>query len=398
MYHRELLVDVTGEEKGMLSLTEMGNLIPRELSTVFRQIDEVYQADQRQYLTEAVGDVEKIKIYETSKAADCSFIYDADTAKAREALVIFAPFSDVAPKSPVDKLLKFLQLSPDEISIEDRMRAQPHSYNQVVKSKTIHDLLKLEGFGMPVVTIFGLIHPKTYSEKERKRFKEGNFSATTRLVENALSRLEDRLHGTGQNRISKVHFYGPSLGATNGLGAAAKPYHHGNFQVGSFTGQEMLMGPDKFPRIPRLGGRFLFKQQVDGGPRYLPPGTWNRIAEPLLRREFTERGNEPQMLAQMAIAMSRLTFLKGLTRPSFAKEDMWILSNHGIPTTLASAHDSGLSIEAQEFFTSEYTDYRVQNIVVKAVGDQRIGHELNELVTPSATIALAGIAHAAKRH
>jgi hypothetical protein len=395
---KEIKVDVRSGEEGLVRSPELHH-IATGIVDPFKRIDEAYQADPRQYLTETIGDIEKVRIRETGREVTCSFIYDEETAKAAEVLVVWAPFSDVEPKSSVDEILAFLKIPPGEVSVGDRMHAQPHSYNQAIKSKTMHDLLKLKGIGMPVTTIFSPIHPDAYPKHHHKIFKNGCFFPAMDTVGAVLSRLEDRLHGPGTNYVPKVHLNGSSLGSRNALGAASNMvYGFGSLLLGSVTCQEMIIGPDKFPRLPRLADRFSFRQQIDKPPGISLIDDRPKIAEPQLRRDLGERGNELQMLGQMATAMSRWTFLQGLTKSRPAKRSLIDLDKAGIPVTIANAYNSGLTQETQEplhigDFEPQF-NYQ-QKITVKAIENQRIGHELNELVTPTATIALAGIAHAA---
>jgi hypothetical protein len=396
---KEILVDVQGEKQGMVRTPKL-HYLSAGLAPAFRKIDDNYRANPRQYLEETVGDIEEIKVRETGQAAKCSFIYDENTAKAREVLVVFAPFSDVEPKSSIDKILNLLKILPSEISQADLMLAQPHSYNQAVKSKTIHDLLKIQFFGMPVITIFGLMHPKVYGKNERSEFRDGDFIPAGQVVQAAVSKLEDRLHSPKGNHIQKIHFNGLSLGASNARGAAVYTLYRSELQVGSLTAQESITGPDKFPRTLRQAGRFGFRQQVNRPVTPLSVSDHPKIHEPHLRRKLIERGNEVQMIGQMLVAMSHQTFLRGLTKSRLAKRNLIDLDKAGVPVTLANAYNSGLSEETQEplrigGFTPLFANQ--QKLLVKAIEGKRIGHELNELVTPSATIALAGIEYAAKR-
>jgi hypothetical protein len=396
---KEMLLDVRPEKEGMYVDQQLAGMAPG-LPPSFRSIDEAYRADPRQFLEEAIGRVEQIKVHDTGQEATCSFIYDEKTAEASEALVVFAPSPDVAPKGSIGKLLRLLRTSPGEISMEDLMRVHPRTYRQALRSKTTHDLLKMQFHGMPVITIFDPINPGVYNRNERAQFRSGDFSPAERLVTAAVSEFQDHLLGPGGSRISRVHLNGSGLGASNARGAAAGMLYSSGLQLGSYTGQEMMIGPDKFLATTRLRGRLALKRQSEASDTVEASSERPKVRESQLGRELQERGDELQALGQFASDMFSQTYIKGLTRSHAAINDLINLDKAGIPVTLACATDSGVTKETKDTLCIE--GFRPpfahqQRILVRAVEGERIGHELNDLVVPSATIALAGVLHAASR-
>jgi hypothetical protein len=377
-----LVVDMEKDTRSLIYDSELRECFPT-LAESFKATDDTYAEDSEAYFANLIRTPLLSHIRQ-----DATAVYNSDTSKANEALVIFAPFSDGAPQSHPRHLATYVEGERSGFAAKEW--AQPHSWNQTTKSACTHDVMDAEGYGMPVVTLFSPLHKFPF---DSSKYRKGDFTPGAFLVHRAIERLNEELHDSP--KIDRVHFYGPSLGASNAIGAASEFKRQG-WDVGSVTAQELIMGPSG---IPNLANRFLRKQTIGEPSDTEVSEDDHRIPEPLMRREIDAHGNEIEMFGRMIRGMLKISPLVGLTKPYRTARNVDMLTAKHIPVTIASAVNSGLSNETMETLrciagSRTFEEY-LHTIDIEAVEGQRLGHLVNEHVAVSATVALTGIARAA---
>lgn len=354
------------------------------LPASFEVIDETYRRDKLaafQRLAE-----HQFPIYPVPNGApvEASVIFDAESAKSTEVMLIFGPFSDVGPRSDPEEIFAFINtLNPGR---KDKSQGQPHSYSQSNKSDDIHALLKAEGRAMPVITIFNPIPLPAYSAKNIKKINRGDFAGSSQIAELAIGYVQSLLHGqAGETRLEGVHYNGASLGATNALASAVELIKQGRFGAKSVTAQELILGPTG---IVDLAKRYASSTIGEESKESLYPDAVV-IPESAMRRDVDGRGNEVSAQLQLAGGLIKKPYMKGLTNPRFTIEDVEFLSREGVATTIAVAHNSA---PAQDTVSHLHHIGDNKHIVrIRGVKGTRAGHEVNEVVRATSTIALMGV-------
>ena len=356
-----------------------------DLQESFAEVDQKLGQPKDEFLG---GQQFELDLGDGYKDVAVSTIFDVESQKSTEALVIFAPFSDVKPESDGATIRQYMQSVQDgeSIGFKDKQHARPHSWNQTTKSRTIHDLLAAEGHAMPVITVFSPIPLGAYDREQRKNFKNGDFLAAADVAEAAILKLQEHLHGTrSETQISGVHTNGASLGASNAVGAAIG-INSDRFDLKTVTAQELILGPAGLGSLAR---RFTIGATVGEASSEGTSALVDSIPEPLMRRLVDAAGNEPAMFLRMAKGASKIPYLKGLTQPNRIREDLEQLTNDGVFVLSALAANSGLTKDTPRFLPLGHENFMLAKVV--GVNGKKADHLINEHVTASATIALMGV-------
>lgn len=382
-----LTVDNEKATRSLVYSPELERMFP-DLPANFQEIDNCYEAAKTSTFQQMAENRFRIMPHAYSVPADASVIYDSVSAASNSALLVFAPFSDVAPRSRISRITDYVQ--KEKPNIIDIQRAQPHSWSQSTKSLAIHNLLELEGHPMPVITVFGPMPMSTFSLEAMKRFSRGDFHPSARIATRAFRHVQDLLHGPrSETQLETRHYYGMSLGASHAVGSAAAMSLREGSQVGSVTAQELILGPKNIVDLLR---RFTVNASVGEPSAKVVPAEAVRIPEIALRKEVDAHGNELAMFPQMANSMLKLTYLNGLTHTEWMVSDLETLVENDVPVTIARAENSGLTAETLQHVKGVVPKRNI--IRVEAVAGQKAEHLINEHVTASAAIALIGISRA----
>jgi hypothetical protein len=385
--HETLTVDSEKETKSLLYDEELRGLLPT-LEQSFESIDNEYLRNRIGYLNKISTGQFDIEPTDGGRPVRALLTMDQDTVDSNDIMVLFAPFSDGPPASNPRKITSYIDLAIPNFA--DKQAAQPHSYNQATKSGVIHDLLKAEGFGMPVVTIFSPIPPKAYSAAERAQYRRGDFRPASHLAQRAIEQVQDYLHGpNSETQIDTTHYNGASLGASNAIASAAAQLQNDRYRVGSVTAQELPLGAK---HLPDLAYRFIFKKMVgepsDGSAS--ADGIY-RLHEPQVRQEIDAHGNELQMFARIGKGILRIGYLQGLTHAASTVQHVNQLTAAGVPTTIAVGENSSMSKDTLDHFSHDLLADAIRVIRVRGIEGQRAGHPVDEHVAATATIALRGV-------
>lgn len=309
----------------------------------------------------------------------CSLIHGSQVSK--EALIIFAPFSDSEPKSLPEYVYENSKL--EKSGLLQRRKADSNSWNQITKSAVVHQLLAATGNEMPVLTVFSPLSPRVFNKKERSEIKKGRFNAAGRLAIEALSLGQSHLHGAqSSTRIDTIHLAGASLGAHNALGAASFMIERGAGWVGSLTAQELIIGPTS---VAELAQKYF--NPISGPESQTnPPENWIKISEPAIR-SIDKNGYSPATFARMLRGMASLTFHKGMTHTEEADLAMGKLYKNNVPLLVAVGENSSLTP-----LTAVHMPYNFQDMItVKGTKGEMAGHIINEHVALSALVIAMGI-------
>lgn len=320
-------------------------------------------------------------------------IFDVETAVNTEAMLWFAPFSDPAPNSGPEDLLEYVNKLPHETQ-GDAQRGMPHSWNQSIKSYILHELLREAGYGMPVITIYGLTPQSAFTPYELNQYAVGDFSVSAVTAVKALRRVQDMLHGPREEtQINLVNFGGASLGAHHALFAAAhlRAASNGRFQTESYSGQELILGPKSLSELTKFA-------RNTGEPAGKPMPDVESIAESKIRTDTDGGKNELQFWLRIVQGMLKTKYLKGLTRPEPAIEMLRVLQKQGVSSQIALAENSAITQQTMETLPEDLRHSGNMHFVNVQSGmypedteAKPIDHLINEFGFPSAVIALRGV-------
>lgn len=366
---------VNPDEKLVIVTPEVSQAFPGS-EYAFKAVDDVFLDDPEKYLYNLE---ESLFSFRSSTGAqiDCSLI----PGNSDEILVMWAPFSDSAPRSSAEDMYRYI--SGEKIS---KGRAAPNSWNQTTKSGVVAELLKATGRDIPVLTIFSplpSVPHNAYTHEEYKQIRRGDFTSSGRVAAEALEHAQDQLHGKrSETQLGDIHVHGASLGASTAIGTA------NSFKraVRTVTAQELIVAPKNV--VPDLALRFTVKGTA-GEASEEKIGPWfPQIAEPLLRQKIDSDGNEPMMVGRMLQGMSKVSRLKGLTRPGRNMVPRLIegLAESGTSVLVPLAENSGLTHDTPNYLP----DAGEHVLFVRATEGKRTTHLIDEHV---ALTALATVMH-----
>jgi len=377
-YPKEIIVDNDKETKSVAVSSELQEAMPHLLEA-FGKVDKPFLDNPEGYLARLQDSVFSFKS-KTGTEVACSLLYD-DNSKQDELLVIWAPFSDGAPKSSAEELYGYItQPLPGGLKgLAAKEKAKPNTWNQTTKSSVIFELLGAVGSGMPVLTIYSPISTRAYTRQERQAFKRGDFAAASRITQEAVDEAQQRLHGIhSETRIDKVNLHGASLGASNAIGSA-KGLMGKDIVVPTLTAQELIMGPTSFFDVAK---RFTVAGRVGEASDAEVKDTQPRVSEPAIRRQIDEHGSEVSLLLRMAQAV-KPTYLRGLAHPEQTIQNIEHLLDNNVSLLIALAENSGLTHQTASFLP------RDKEKVIKVRGEtgQYADHLIDEHVALTALIA-----------
>jgi hypothetical protein len=378
----ELVVDMEKESRSLLVTPELERALP-DLADGFDYADGRYQQDPEAYLRRMETSV--FSVSRNGQEADCSLIYDETGVRAGSVMVMFAPFSDAAPQTSHASMLEYLGKS--DPGLGDKQNAKPNTWNQVTKAAVVHDVLKGLGYGMPVITIYSPVPPGIYTGEERKSIRRGDISPVAETARLAIAHAQDILHGPhSETRITDLHTHGASLG-DNAIGSAAVIAREGDMRVRSVTAQELILMDGS---LVDLADRYMFRQNV-GDPSELEiPGGTPRIREPAVRQDIDRHGLEPSAYWRVFKAMTKLSYLIGLTRPEWLSRQVGYLADEGVDVTVANAVNSHISQETSSHLPLGHPN--LNYIDIRAVAGQKVGHLADEHVALVAGVIALGVA------
>jgi hypothetical protein len=390
----EIIVDPGGDDpfsKRVMVTSELSHALRRP-NVLFREADRNYAVDRKGYLQAMEDSVFSFRS-STGADIDCSLI----PGKGSEALVVWAPFSDCAPRSRADDIYRYVTQREESPTLRDKVKAAPNSWNQLTKSAVVSDFLETVGHEMPVLTIFSPLPSvpyNAYSRAENKHIRRGDFSPAGRLALEALRAAQDRLHGPhSETQLETIHAHGASLGASSAIGSAHALMRMPEYQISSVTAQELIVAPKRV--IGDLALRFTVKGSVG------EVSDWNKhryhhtpLYEPLIRREIDSGGNEPAMILRMLQGMSKLSRLKGLTRPerNCTPAQIEDLAEAGVSVAIPLAANSGLTHDTPGWLPG--AGERI--ITVRASRGERIAHLIDEHVGATALLAAMHVANSSR--
>ncbi len=372
-------------DKALIVTPELGGVFPEAVGA-FHRIDEAFLDNPEAHLKNLEESVFSFHSKRGLRSrVVCSLIHGQNVGN--ELLVVYAPFSDGAPNSSSEDIYRYMiNDRQDPIS---KSKAAPNSWGQATKSGVISELLQAIGRDMPVLTIFSPMPTHAYNLGERQDFKRGDFTAAARITCEAIAIAQERLHGEdSETQISKLHFQGASLGASNAIGSARGSLE--DFDVRTVTAQELIIGPKNI--FPDLAARFTVKSTFGEASEVVVPSDYARIAEPVMRRLIDRDGYELATIGRMLSGMSKLTFLKGLSRPSknITPQDLEHLLENGVPVVVALAENSGLSHDTTKYLPNSGED--VIHVRAEAgPNGNRADHLIDEYIALTAIVAAINI-------
>jgi hypothetical protein len=306
-------------------------------------------------------------------------------------LVMFAPFSDSAPRSNARTIYEYMMADAD--NLPSKSAAAPNSWNQTTKSGVVAELLKAVDLELPVLTIFSPLPSfphNAYSHDEYKYIRQGDFTPASRLVAEATAAAQDRLHGPkSETQLDEFDFHGASLGASTAIGAATGTQLAGERAVRTVTAQELIIAPRT---IGELAVRFIIKDPIGEASDLVLPESYSSIPEPLIRQKIDRAGNEPAMVGRMVQGMSKLSRLKGLTRPgrNMVPKHIECLLDQNVSLMIPLAESSGLTFDTPAYLPGGY-----EHVVnVRATKGERTAHLIDEHVGLTAMLAVLNIRNA----
>lgn len=370
------------ESKAVLVTPELEAALPA-IEATFQEVDNSFNADRLVYLQRLEQSQFMIKTEQGPKVA-CSLLMN-EGKQAEELMIVFAPFADRNPKSSAELMYRYIE-GDESVS---KTQAKPNTWSQTTKSAVTADLLTAIGHGMPVLTIYGPVPTRAHNNLERELFKQGNFTPAGRLameaVRGAVDQAQLLVHGMNSpQQFHKLHLSGASLGASNAIGTASKLMQR-EFDVRSVTAQELVMSPKS---LPNLAKRFTVGGIVGEASLESFPATSQVIGEAALRQAIDYKGSEAiGMNLRMLQGASKLTYMKGLTKPQPTIEAIESLLDKDVNVLVATADNSALSDKTRALVPAE-----TPQIHLSAQEGAKLGHIVDEHVTLSALVIALNIA------
>lgn len=373
---------ITNTETKAVTLTpKIENALPGVLEA-FRQVDKAFLNDPEKYLQNLEASIFKFDSSEGSEVA-CSLLH-SPSSRPDELLVIFAPFSDSHPKSSAKDIHEYIT-SDSPGGIINKEKASPNSWSQTTKSAVIFELLGALGENLPVLTVYSPIPSRAYSYKERKSLRKGDFTPAARLAKEAVTQVQDRLHGRkSETQIDTIHLHGTSLGASNAIGASSGLVNR-YYEVPTVTAQELIMGPKS---LPDLGKRFTVSQYVGEPSDELLSLVNPKIEESAMRKAIDKQGSEPVGMTIRMIKGMKPTYMRGLTKPEAAVEAMERLLDNNVSLLVALAESSALTHQTANYLFNG----REKLIQIRGESGQLIGHLVDEHVALSGLVVALNVA------
>lgn len=381
-FPKEIIIDSRKETKSVFIGPELQEAMPHVLEA-FGKVDKAFLENPEAYITRLYDSVFSFKS-KTGAEVACSLLFD-DGSKKDELLIIWAPFSDSAPKSSADELYHYITqpLSGGPRGFLAKEQAKPNSWNQTTKSSVIFELLGAVGSRMPVLTIYSPISTGAYTKGERVALRNGDFSSASRIAREAVAEAQQKLHGLhSETRIDKVNLHGASLGASNAIGTA-RTLLEKDITVPTVTAQELIMGPESFFDVAK---RFTIASRTGEPsdievPRHMP-----KVPEPEIRQSIDRNGSELSMLVRMAQAV-KPTYLRGLAHPERTVNYIEYLLNNNVSLLIALAENSGLTRQTKNYLPND----REKVITVRGREGQYADHLIDEHVALTSLVAALGI-------
>ncbi len=367
-------VVINAENKQVHLTPELYDEFP-EAEMALAYADRQFESDPETYLQQLETSVFTFTS-STGADIDCSLL----PGSSKRMLVIWSPFSDSAPKSSAEEMYQYISGEP--IS---KQKAAPNSWNQTTKSGVMHSMLQAVGEDMPVLTIYSplpSVPHNAYGKQERKLIKNGNFTPSARITEEAVAHAQERLHGTtSETQIDTYDLHGASLGASSAIGAA----HGLKDQTRTVTAQELIIAPK---HLGSLAARFTVKSVHER--ESAPDNQVGNIVidESAIRQAIDKSGNEFMMIGRMLQGMSKISRLKGLTGGERNQTPRLIeaLIENNTSVMIPLAENSGLTYDTEAYLPN------VGEQVVKVRSTEGSAtHLIDEYVALTALLAVAHI-------
>jgi hypothetical protein len=377
---------ITNTETKAVTITPEIEAILPGIDQAFAEADKAFLDDSEKYLANLESSMFKFRSSEGSDVA-CSLLHGPDS-KLNELLVICAAFSDRDLKSNGSELYEYITASTQP-GFFTKEKISPNSASQTTKSAVIFELLKALGKNIPVLTIYGPVPSHAYSFKERKQFRKGDFSPDARLIQEAITEVQDRLHGPkSETQINDINLSGASLGASRVMGAG-RGLLDKDFQVPTVTVQEPILGPKN---LPDLAKRFTVDQYVGEPSDETVSQNNSKVEEPALRQAILKYGSEPIGMTARMVKGMKPTYMKGLTKPEATIQAIEHLLDNNVDLLLALAENSALTHQ-----TAGHLPHSGERVIqIRGENGQKIGHLADEHVALSALVAALNIARPRK--
>ncbi|HUD03382.1 MAG TPA: hypothetical protein VMR51_01180 [Patescibacteria group bacterium] len=371
---------ITNTDNRSVVLTpELVVAIP-DIDEAFKQVDKKFLDNPENYLSNIEDSVFTFHSSEGEDVA-CSLLY-GPMSKPDELLVIFAPFSDTAPKSQSSDIYGFVT-SNIKNGLFVKEKASPNSWSQSTKSAVIFELLEALGKGMPVLTIYSPISTGAFSTLERKSIKNGDFTPVARITLEAIAAAQDRLHGPkSETQIDKHNISGASLGSSNGIGAAEGLVRNGR-EVYTVTAQELILGPKN---LRNLGKRFTTHGIVGAASEENYSRDYPIIQEPAIRRTIDKKGSELFGTYSRVVKAMKPVYMKGLTKPEAIVRSVEYLLDNNVNLLAAIAENDAMSYQ-----TRDYLPEGVDVVNLRGEKGQKLGHIVDEHVALSALVVALNV-------
>jgi hypothetical protein len=357
--------------KDLVLTAELTNVLPGYDSAA-ELTDEAYLDSPKDYLTWVYSTVNTLESEHGAKVP-YSLMYEEGVDKTDEVLVIYAPFSDIAPLRDPDTMFDYT-VNADETGFLKKERIKPGSMNQATKSAMTYQMLKNLGYNIPVVTIYGPVPSHAFGFKDRSKMRHGDFTPNGKLLTEVLNEVQAKINGDSKDdKITKLHGSGVSLGASHVIGAMASSEIDSDYNVKTVTANELIMG---ITNLPDLANRFILKSAIG------EPSTENRstidqhVNEFAMRRQIDGKGAEPIGNNLRPIKGMKPTYMIGLLRSDPTKKAIDKILGSNTSFVVALSENSSMSEKTKLHLPKEIGFV----IMMRATNGNRLGHLSGEHV------------------
>ncbi|CAN5132657.1 hypothetical protein BH09PAT3_BH09PAT3_1160 [soil metagenome] len=383
-------------EKPQQLYIDQGQTLYGDTSVVeaFKAIDADYEANREAKIAAMFDSISRLAIegtYSDSAHFDIAHVTDERDDHSNELMILTSPLNDGKPTSKVGTMMQYLQAAKP--SFMQVAKAKPNSWNPVTKLAIGHDLAAASGRPMAMAQILSPVPPRAMKFKDRLKLIQGDYTAYGKLAATTIDHVNKQREAAGnKEKITKVHFFGAGIGQ-RAIGAAR--YIHENYEgveVASVHAMNLSLH-----RGPTGLVDHVLQREVDQPSREIPPMTFRKIAEPLMRREIDRRGDTLHVIGRQLNAARHVAAtlwpLFRAYKPTV--EDIGVLLDAEVPVRISNSRNVSMAANTRRLL--EEHDGRFEYTDIVASPGKKVGMMANEHAALVAVLMNQGVRDADSR-
>ena len=345
----------------------------------FRRVDEAYSADRAARLQFMANSVFQ------AHGLDMSYVQDERDAESTDLLVVMSPLNDGKPETSPEALAEFVTLD-HQPTFADIQRARPNSWSPATKLDVDYEFGHAEGIGIPRLQIFSRELP-ALTAAERRKVADGDTTPFGRLAELGIEAASTRKHQLyGNGGYKRIHLFCAGMGP-KALGAAVHLLQTTDYEVGSVTAMNLAIGQES---TAKLVHDYAGRRTVGEAAQLILPPNYQKVAEPLMRREIDGHGAELAMRARQVRAMLLNPLAqRGIMHSKQSPRDIEELLGKGVTVTVANAFNEAMVERTASYLPEGDPNFHYTAIV--GVDGKKVGQIANEHSALVAVVSNLGL-------